>query len=91
MRSIPIWPRTSAPTSASGISRYTYLVATRSWVIGDREVAGRGQSECMFGVHGATEGGVDELIERAHQGAVKKVRICVTSWAVGRHRGSWTR
>jgi hypothetical protein len=32
-----------------------------SWVIGDREVAGRGQSECIFSVHVGTEGGVDEL------------------------------
>jgi uncharacterized protein len=32
-----------------------------SWVIGDREVAGRGQSECIFSVQVGTEGGVDEL------------------------------
>jgi uncharacterized protein len=37
------------------------------WVIGDREVAGRGQSECMFSLHAGTEAGVDELVERAHQ------------------------
>jgi uncharacterized protein len=37
------------------------------WVIGDREVAGRGQSECMFSLHAETEADVDELVERAHQ------------------------
>jgi uncharacterized protein len=37
------------------------------WVIGDREVAGRGQSECMFSLRAETEADVDELVERAHQ------------------------
>lgn len=37
------------------------------WVIGDREVAGRGQNECMFSLHAETEADVDELVERAHR------------------------
>jgi predicted lactoylglutathione lyase len=37
------------------------------WVIGDREVAPRGQSECMLTVRAGTEADVDELVERAHQ------------------------
>jgi predicted lactoylglutathione lyase len=37
------------------------------WVIGDREVAGRGQSECMFSLRAETEADVDGLVERAHQ------------------------
>ena len=37
------------------------------WVIGDREVAGRGQSECVLNVHVETEADVDALVERAHQ------------------------
>lgn len=37
------------------------------WVIGDREVAGRGQTECMFSLHAETEADVDELVERAHR------------------------
>lgn len=44
-----------------------------SWVIGDREVPGRDQSECIFSVHVGTEGGVDELIERAHQSGAEIV------------------
>jgi predicted lactoylglutathione lyase len=37
------------------------------WVIGDREVAGRGQSECMLSLRAETEGEVDALVERAHK------------------------
>jgi uncharacterized protein len=37
------------------------------WVIGDREVAGRGQSECMFSLRAETDADVDELVERAHR------------------------
>ena len=37
------------------------------WVIGDREVAGRGQSECVLSLRAETEAGVGELIERAHR------------------------
>ena len=45
------------------------LIPTRGfgWVIGGREVAGRGQSECMFSLRAETEADVDELVERAHQ------------------------
>jgi predicted lactoylglutathione lyase len=45
------------------------LIPTRGfgWVIGDREVAPRGQSECLFNLHAETEAGVDELVERAHE------------------------
>jgi uncharacterized protein len=45
------------------------LIPTRGfgWVIGDREVAGRGQSECMFSLRAGTEADVVELVERAHQ------------------------
>lgn len=37
------------------------------WVIGDREVAPRDQSECMFSLRAESEADVDELVERAHQ------------------------
>jgi uncharacterized protein len=37
------------------------------WVIGDREVAGRGQSECVFSLRAETEADVDALVERAHR------------------------
>ena len=45
------------------------LIPTRGfgWVIGGREVAGRGQSECMFSLRAETEAYVDELVERSHQ------------------------
>jgi uncharacterized protein len=35
------------------------------WVIGDREVAARGHSECVLSVGAETEAAVDELIKRA--------------------------
>jgi uncharacterized protein len=37
------------------------------WVIGNREVAGPGQSECMLSLRAESEAGVGELIERARQ------------------------
>jgi uncharacterized protein len=37
------------------------------WVVGGREVAGRGQSECVFTLQAATEADVDGLVERAQQ------------------------
>ena len=37
------------------------------WVIGDREVAPRGQSECMLNLNAGTEADVDGLVERAKQ------------------------
>jgi hypothetical protein len=37
------------------------------WVIGDRVVAGRGQSECMFSLRAETKADVDELVERARK------------------------
>ncbi|MGP3979739.1 VOC family protein [Streptomyces sp. KR80] len=37
------------------------------WVIGDREVAGRGQSECLFSLPAETKADVDELIKRAYR------------------------
>lgn len=45
------------------------LIATGGlgWVIGDREVAGRGHSECMSGLRVGTEAAVDELIGRLHR------------------------
>jgi predicted lactoylglutathione lyase len=45
------------------------LIPTRGfgWVIGDREVAPRGQSECMVTLRAETEAGVHELVERAHE------------------------
>lgn len=40
------------------------------WVIGDREVARPGQSECVLSLGTGTEAGVDELVKRArHAGA----------------------
>lgn len=35
------------------------------WVSGDREVAGRDYSECVFTLRAESEAGVDELVERA--------------------------
>lgn len=43
------------------------------WVIGDREVAGRGQSECMFSLGVGTEADVDELVTRMHQAGAEIV------------------
>ncbi len=45
------------------------LIPTRGfgWVIGDREVAARGQSECMLSLRAEAEAGVQELVERARQ------------------------
>lgn len=43
------------------------------WVIGDREVAGRGQSECVLGVGRADEAGVDDLVERARRAGAEIV------------------
>jgi uncharacterized protein len=37
------------------------------WVIGDRGVAGRDRSECMFSLRMGSEAAVDGLVERAHQ------------------------
>ena len=37
------------------------------WVIGDREVAPRGLSECMVTLRAGTEAAVDELVERANE------------------------
>ena len=37
------------------------------WVIGDREVAPRGQSECIFTIRAETEADVHQLVERAHE------------------------
>jgi len=37
------------------------------WVIGDREVAPRGQSECIFTIRAETEADVQRLVERAHE------------------------
>ena len=37
------------------------------WVIGDNEVAGRGDSECMLGLSPGDEAGVDDLVERVRQ------------------------
>lgn len=37
------------------------------WVIGDREVAPRGQSECIFTIRADTEADVQQLVERAHE------------------------
>jgi uncharacterized protein len=37
------------------------------WVIGDHEVAPRGQSECVLGLAAETNGEVDQLIERARR------------------------
>lgn len=43
------------------------------WVIGDREVAGCGQSECILSLNAETEADVDALVERAHQAGGKVV------------------
>ena len=45
------------------------LIPTKGfgWVIGDREVAGRGQSECMLSLRVETDAGVDGLVELARQ------------------------
>ena len=37
------------------------------WVIGDREVAARGQSECVLSLRAGSEADVGELIERAQR------------------------
>jgi predicted lactoylglutathione lyase len=37
------------------------------WVIGDHEVAARGQSECVLSLAAETDGEVDQLVGRAHQ------------------------
>ena len=37
------------------------------WVIGDREVAARGTSECLLSLVADTDAGVDAFIERAQQ------------------------
>jgi len=37
------------------------------WVIGDREVAPRGTSECVLNLGADTPAGVDEMVERAQQ------------------------
>lgn len=37
------------------------------WVIGDHEVAGYGQSECILDLRTKTDAAVDEVVERAHQ------------------------
>jgi uncharacterized protein len=37
------------------------------WVIGDREVAGRGTSECVLTVSADTDADVDSIIGRAHE------------------------
>ncbi|MFG1648739.1 VOC family protein [Micromonospora sp. NPDC049275] len=36
------------------------------WVIGGREVAPRGQSECLLGLGAATPAEADAIVERAH-------------------------
>jgi uncharacterized protein len=43
------------------------------WVIGDREVAPRGQSECVLSLGADTEAGVDELVERAQRAGAEIV------------------
>ncbi len=37
------------------------------WVIGDHEVSGYGQSECILDLSTETDAAVDEVVERAHQ------------------------
>jgi predicted lactoylglutathione lyase len=43
------------------------------WVIGDRDVAQRGQSECILSIGSENEAGVDEVIERARQAGAEIV------------------
>ncbi len=43
------------------------------WVIGDREVAQRGQSECFFSLAADNEAGVDDVVDRAHQAGAEIV------------------
>ncbi|MFF0062531.1 VOC family protein [Streptomyces sp. NPDC005279] len=43
------------------------------WVIGDREVAERGRSECVISLAMDTEAGVGELVERAHRAGAEIV------------------
>jgi predicted lactoylglutathione lyase len=43
------------------------------WVIGDREVAGRGQSECLLTLRAETDADVDVLVERARQAGAEVV------------------
>jgi predicted lactoylglutathione lyase len=51
------------------------LVPTRGfgWVIGDREPAPRGYSECILGLEREDEAGVRELFERAREAGAKSV------------------
>ncbi len=43
------------------------------WVIGDRDVAPRGTSECVLNLAADTSAGVDELVERAQRAGAEVV------------------
>jgi hypothetical protein len=43
------------------------------WVIGDREVAMRGSSECVLNLTADTETGVEETVERAREAGAEIV------------------
>lgn len=43
------------------------------WIIGDHDVAGRGQSECVVSLAAVTEAGVDALVKRAQQAGAEIV------------------
>lgn len=43
------------------------------WVIGDHEVAQRGQSECFFNLAVENEAGVDDVVNHAHQAGAEIV------------------
>jgi predicted lactoylglutathione lyase len=51
------------------------------WVIGDREAAPRGQSECLLSMGVASDAEVDELVERARRaGAEVTVEPTAQPW-----------
>jgi len=43
------------------------------WVIGDREVAARGHSECMLVLHAESQAAVEEMVKRAHHAGAEIV------------------
>jgi predicted lactoylglutathione lyase len=43
------------------------------WVIGNREVAGRGQSECLLALNAESEAGVHALVDQARQAGAEVI------------------
>jgi predicted lactoylglutathione lyase len=43
------------------------------WITGDRQVAPRGQSECVISLIMGTDAGVEEMVQRAHKAGAEVV------------------